>query len=240
MPLYRKRRYTTFRRRPFGYKKRTYRKRTTYRKKRGTFLGVKRAGRPELKQAWSYTGLNNFDQSWGSAKTITNGITTGIDSVNRIGRVIVVRKLQFLIDVFPQATTTLPVEVVRLVVWKQVNGYTNAGAWANFYDVALCGTLGNACAWGARIRGQKDFPIIYDRPIKLVKNGDAASTPGTIRCLRRITLRWKRGLRVSFIADPAYTDTTKPNHLWFNTIGEQTGASYPIGNVSWKLWFTDV
>lgn len=191
---------------------------------------------------WIPPAVNNFNTVWGSAKDITaTTIVVGTDSINRIGRVIVVRKLQFIIDVQANPLSILPLEAARLVVWRQNTIVTNASQWPELYDQGRQ-ALNQMPVWGLRVPGNKDYTILYDKRIMLSSAASSFSTPATVRHIRRITLRFKKGLRVSYSAGGAgYTETTRPNHLWFNTLGEQGfGTNYPTGLVAWKVWFTDV
>lgn len=240
MPFaFRRKRKFTFRKRRFGYggiRKRRVVRRRTYRKR-------SRATRPELKAMWLGATSNNFNTVWGSAKDVTaTTIPLGTDSWQRIGRTICVRKLQFLIDVQPTAGSALPIETARLVVWRQNTILTNAASWSDLYDAGQQGSVGQMSAWGIRIPGNKDYTILYDKRITLSAPASTFATPSTVRHLRRVTLRFRKGLRITYSAGGAgHTDTTRPNHIWFNTLGEQgVGANYPTGLVGWKIWFTDV
>lgn len=240
MPFaFRRKRKFTFRKRAFGYggiRKRRYAPRRKYVRRRA------RASRPELKSMWVAPAAHNFNTLWGGAQDITNTtITIGTDSYNRIGRVICVRKLQFLIDVVPNPASVLATETARLVIWRQNSQIGNASQWADLYDVGrqLIPDMSN---WGIRVPGNKNYTVLYDKRINLTTPAATFATPSTIRHSRRITLKFRKGLRINYSAAGAgYTETTRPNQLWFNTLGEQgIGAAYPTGRIGFKIWFTDV
>lgn len=241
MPFgYRRKRRLTFVKRAFGYG--GIRKRRYVRRRKYVRRGTRRPARPELKANWIPPASNNFNTVWGSAKDITaTSIVLGTDSNNRIGRVIVVRKLQFLIDVQANPLSILPLECARLVIWRQNSIIGNASQWADLYDSGRQ-TVNQMPVWGVRVPGNRDYTILYDKRIMCSSSASSFSTPATVRHIRRITLRFKKGLRVTYSAGGAgFTDTTRPNHLWFNTLGEQGfGTNYPTGNIAYKVWFTDV
>jgi len=242
MPFgYRRKRRFTFVKRRFGYG--GIRKRRYVRKRRAYVRGSsKRAARPELKNNWIAPAVNNFNTAWGSAKDITaTSIVQGTDANNRIGRVIVVRKLQFLIDVQANPLSILPLECARLVIWRQNSIIGNASSWADLYDNGRQAS-NQMVVWGVRVPGNRDYTILYDKRIMCSSSASGFSTPATVRHIRRITLRFKKGLRVTYSAGGAgWTENTRPNHLWFNTLGEQGfGTNYPTGLVAYKMWFHDI
>lgn len=243
MPFRRRRFPVKFikRRRGAGFRRR----RATYKRRRRT-VRRNRPSRPEVKIGQSATGSNIFNSPWGSgAKQTTDLISQGIGATQRIGQVVCVKKIQFLIDVSPNAATALPVEYCRLVVWLQRNavGAANCTDWADLYDQSVQASNAEMCVWGIRKQGNRDFRIIHDKRFTMALPLSPHATASNIRHTRRITIRFRRGLRVLFgpAAGQITTETGPSNQIWFNTLGEQGAvANYPRGAVTWKLWWTDM
>lgn len=242
----RRARYGAYRRRAtaFGrYSRPIYKRKYPTYKKRRFIRARRRISRPEVKSYIQPLAINNFNTVWGAGKPISDLVVQGTNAAQRIGRSIVARRLTFWVNVGPQATTALPVERIRLAVWKQVDASHSATAWTDIYDSSYnSATVNFMSAFGTPIRGNKTLPLILNKRITLVKPGDQASTADTLNCIRKYVVRWRKGLRITDTSDPTgAAETTRANKLFFNTLGEQGfGANYPQGYVGWRLDYTDV
>lgn len=248
MPLRRRRR--AFSRRPYGFRRRRVffrgaRRRFSSRRRsqgRGRFLRRRRYNnRPELKTyilpVTPVTWNNAF--SYGA---LTASIPQGTTSQSRVGSSIVVRRLQFLFQAVPSATTTLQQEFIRPAIWRIVENVSNPTSFSQLYDTDLTGTVPQIIEYGRVMPGVRCYRPVWTRRYRLVKPGDSSATPATTRVCKSVDLRWRKGLRIQYF-DPGAGDydSRKSNQLIFFLLGEQAGGGNPpIGEWMARVWFTDV
>lgn len=244
MPFRRRRfpvRLRARRRSRFGRFGRVIRKRRLpYRRRRGRRL---RSTRPELKAYIAVGGPLNFNTVWGSAKPLTTLITQGVNAAQRIGRSIVVRRVTFWLDANVNALTALAVEYIRFVMWRQRSATGNAAAFSDLFDSSYNGgSVSSMAVFGTPIRGNRDYPIVYNKRWRLVAPASTSATAGQIRITRKIVIRFRKGLRNEDISAPTGASESRvPNDLWFNVLGEQGAlGNYPTGTLSARIDYTDV
>lgn len=235
-PVFRRKRRVTFRRRRFGPRRSFKRRRTS-----------RRPGRPELKQIYVPIGPGGGGGSTVmstnySYADVTGTIVPGTNSSTRIGSTVVIRKMQFWADTTPAAATPLVTEFCRWVLVRQGTNVSAPTAFTQIYDTSVQQTTAQIAEFGLRLPGQANYFVIKDTSFKLLKPGDAASTPGTIHKRIKWTIRWRKGLRVNYTGDAGSTfDNRRPNFLYLFALGQQAaGASAPVSNYGFRLWFTDV
>jgi len=201
--------------------------------------------RPELKHLDGSVDEVRPDTSWNSnEKDLTLAITQGPAVHQRVGNSVVVWKVEIYIEAAVSATTDLVREMFRMVVWRQRYLSANAASWSALYDLNL--TTPKQCRSGLRPPRNDTARILYDKPFMLAKNGFPCQPWESTRFMRKIQLKFKRGLRVQYPEDPL--DDSLPgnpysNQLSVNFIGEQdhgtAGDKRPSANWRWRIYFTD-
>lgn len=238
MPLRRRRygrRRPTFRRRRFG------RRRILRGRRRRSGRRSRRASRPELK-VYDKTAItaNYFYATSFGAYNITPAIVLGNDVGQRVGRSIVVRKLQFWVEVYQDAAPLIPFETARLVIWRERTTLLPT-AWTDLYDFSF--QPEDAARYAPRWPGgNPNFSIVYDKPFNLCPGTqNSRQFKGPVQ-RRRITLRWRRGLRVNYPSGGAYVvgDSEKLNTLMYGFLGEGGPIQVPVAKSRWRIWYTDV
>ena len=251
MAYRRKRRVATFRRRRFGRVRRRYVRRRRYvgrRRRAPRSIPNRGAMRPELKALTVGSTNAFFSTAFGVAEAPTSSINQGLTWSDRIGTVIVVKKLQVWCDVTASPTNPTRFERCHVVFWKNRSTATTA-TWSDILDSTFATKDSGVFLNKNRDPRWKVLKTVrFQASPYYINNAGAyfpASYPGwKHRILRKITLRFPRGLRVAYPV-PQYTSTDQgllTNKLYFNFLGENTGAT-PVDCTQirywYRIWFTD-
>lgn len=185
----------------------------------------------------------NYNTTWARLDWTAN-ILQGTGQTQRVGESITVWRIEVFLLINVTATTALPRETVRFVIWREMVPGATVTDYNGLYDADFAAT--DAVCFGVRKRRNMTTSIaqiLYDRPIKLVAPTVHPIRGESTRHYRKVVLNWRKGLRVNYTATNSQAPAAgrQANFICFNPMGEQSVfANFPTGTYQMRLYYTDV
>jgi len=196
--------------------------------------------RPEEKTYTQVAYPINYVSTFGTVN-LTGLIIKGTDFGQRIGSSIVIRRIQFLLTCGARAATGIVKEYTRFSLFRQLPFISGPTAYNQLYDVDLIGGTDGIAEQGNWMPGNPNWKRIKTTRMVNLKPGDPASTPGTLYHTKRITVRFRKGLRVQYQDTGVAATDRRSNYLYLQYMGQQAAeATACTGTLAFRIWFTDV
>lgn len=194
-----------------------------------------------------------FDNTWSGLYRLTDGMAQGSQINQYVGNEIRLHKLELAYHVIPFATDTDYDRVCRLVVMQYLGLSTGGPVKNDVYDSTMGFAVTEECAFAKRLAYKRQkVKVLDDKPFR-VRNGSSNSITGLAAppwvlnlyqprgsndAFRKLTLTWKKGLRISMFSFLDLGDATSDNKIWVAP-WTTTNPSAPSGTLYYRMTFTD-